>query len=165
MLIYTLGFVLWEARSAHPMLDLRFFRNPRFSAAGAAVTLVNFAFVGTLFLLTQFLQFVLGYTPLQAGIRMLPAVIGIMVMAPLSARRLADMVLLCARVAAIEFVVAAQAIDLRAPGELGLGSGRAYRMIRELIPFMQADGTLPADLEPVVELVTRGVLNQPTPAA
>jgi histidine ammonia-lyase len=83
-------------------------------------------------------------------------------MAPLSARRLADMAQLCARVAAIEFVVAAQAIDLRAPGELGTGTGRAYRMIRELVPFMQADGTLPADLEPVVGLVTRGVL---TPAA
>jgi Na+/melibiose symporter-like transporter len=71
------------------MLDLSFFGNPRFSAAGAAVTLVNFAFVGTLFLLTQFLQFVLGYTPLQADIRMLRAVIGIMVMAPLSARLVA----------------------------------------------------------------------------
>jgi histidine ammonia-lyase len=79
-------------------------------------------------------------------------------MAPLSARRLADMVQLCARVAAIEFVVAAQAIDLRAPGELGLGTGRVYRMIRELVPFTQADGTLPADLEPLVELVTRGTL-------
>ena len=86
-------------------------------------------------------------------------------MAPLSARRLADMVQLCARVAAIEFVVAAQAIDLRAPGQslgLGLGTGRAYRMVRELVPFTQADGTLPADLEPLIELVTRGTL---TPAA
>jgi len=83
-------------------------------------------------------------------------------MAPLSARRLADMISLCARVAAIEFVVAAQAIDLRAPGQLGLGTGRAYRMIRELVPFTQADGTLPADLEPLIELVTRGTL---TPAA
>jgi histidine ammonia-lyase len=83
-------------------------------------------------------------------------------MAPLSARRLADMVQLCARVAAIEFVVAAQAIDLRAPGQLGLGTGRAYLMIRELVPFTQADGTLPADLEPLIELVTRGTL---TPAA
>src|SRR6516225_837998 len=79
-------------------------------------------------------------------------------MAPLSARRLADMVALCARVVAIELVVAAQAIDLRAPGELGLGTGRAYRMIRELVPFTQADGTLPADLEPLVELVARGTL-------
>src|SRR6516162_7504189 len=71
-------------------------------------------------------------------------------MAPLSARRLADMIALCARVAAIEFVVAAQAIDLRSlsvpdgQGQLGLGTGRAYRMIRELVPFTQADGTLPA---------------------
>ena len=83
-------------------------------------------------------------------------------MAPLSARRLADMIALSARVAAIEFVVAAQAIDLRAPGQLGLGTGRAYRMIRELVPFTQADGTLPADLEPLVELITMGTL---TPAA
>ena len=83
-------------------------------------------------------------------------------MAPLSARRLADMIALSARVVAIELVVAAQAIDLRAPGQLGLGTGRAYRMIRELVPFTQADGTLPADLEPLIELVTRGTL---TPAA
>src|SRR5712691_9183652 len=83
-------------------------------------------------------------------------------MAPLSARRLADMIQLCARVAAIEFVVAAQAIDLRAPGEsLGQGTGRAYRMVRELVPFTQADGTLPADLEPLVDLVTGGVLTRP----
>ncbi len=84
-------------------------------------------------------------------------------MAPLSARRLAGMVRLCARVAAIELVVAAQAIDLRALGpkgwgELGLGTGRAYRMVRELVPFTQADGTFPADLEPLVELVARGDL-------
>jgi len=85
-------------------------------------------------------------------------------MAPLSARRLADMIALCARVAAIELVVAAQAIDLRSPdfkghGQLGLGTGRAYRMIRELVPFTQADDTLPADLEPLVELVSRGDLH------
>ncbi len=85
-------------------------------------------------------------------------------MAPLSARRLADMVALCARVAAIELVVAAQAIDLRAlgpngPGQLGLGTGPAYRMIRELVPFTQADATLPADLEPLVERVSRGDLH------
>jgi histidine ammonia-lyase len=92
-------------------------------------------------------------------------------MAPLSARRLADMVQLCARVAAIEFVVAAQAIDLRvlpgAPdgpnglhgvGQLGLGTARVYRMIRKLVPFTHGDGTLPADLEPLVELVSRGDL-------
>ena len=81
-------------------------------------------------------------------------------MAPLSARRLADMVSLCARVAAIELVVAAQAIDLRAlKSELGLGTGRVHHLVRELVPFTQADGTLPADLEPLVELVSRGDLH------
>ncbi len=84
-------------------------------------------------------------------------------MAPLSARRLADMIQLCARVAAIELVVATQAIDLRTMpgrglGQLGLGTGRAYGLIRELVPFTQGDGTLPADLEPLVELISRGDL-------
>jgi hypothetical protein len=49
-----------------------------------------------------------------------------------------------------------------APGQLGLGTGHAFRMIRELVPFTRADGTLPADLEPLVEPVSRG---DPTPAA
>ena len=76
--------------------------------------------------------------------------------APLSARRVSQMIELSARVAAIELVVAAQAIDLRAPGQLGRGTERAYRLIRELVPFIRAGETLPADLEPVVGLVTRG---------
>jgi histidine ammonia-lyase len=70
------------------------------------------------------------------------------------------MAALCARVAGIELVVAAQAIDLRAPGTLGRGTGRAYRMVRELVPFTRAEGTLPADLEPLVALVTQGYLGQ-----
>jgi len=79
----------------------------------------------------------------------------------MSARRLADMIALCARVAAIELVVAAQAVDLRAANPLGAGTGRAYRLIRDLVPFTQADATLPADLEPVVDLVCRGGLDLP----
>jgi len=83
-------------------------------------------------------------------------------MAPLSARRLADMIHLCYRVAAIELVVAAQAIDLRAVSSaLGEGTARAYARVRELVPFMPPDGTLPADLEPLVELVARGDLSNP----
>jgi histidine ammonia-lyase len=80
-------------------------------------------------------------------------------MAPLSARRLADMVQLCSRVAAIEFVVAAQAVDLRELTALGRGTQHAYRLVRELVPFTQADGTFPADLEPLVELIARGDLS------
>ena len=79
-------FVWWERRSDHPMLDVNFFRNPRFSAANAAITMTFFAMFGSIFLLTQYLQFTLGYTPLESGIRMLPYAITMMIVAPLSAR-------------------------------------------------------------------------------
>jgi hypothetical protein len=68
------------------MLDVRFFKNPRFSAASSAIALVFFSMFGSLFLLTQYLQFVLGYTPLEAGVRMLPFAAVMMVTAPSSAR-------------------------------------------------------------------------------
>jgi EmrB/QacA subfamily drug resistance transporter len=78
-------FIWWERRTTHPMLRMEFFRNPRFSAASAAITLVFFALFGSIFLLTQHLQFVLGYSPLEAGFRILP-VATLIVAAPLSAR-------------------------------------------------------------------------------
>ena len=79
-------FGAWELRSSHPMLDLRLFRNPRLSAASAAITLVFFAMFGTFFLFTQYLQLVKGYTALGAGLRTLPVALTLMVVAPLSAR-------------------------------------------------------------------------------
>jgi EmrB/QacA subfamily drug resistance transporter len=77
-------FVAWEARSTHPMLNLRFFRSRRFSAAVAAVALGLFALFGAVFILTQFLQFDLGFTPLQAGVRILPTAALVAATAPLS---------------------------------------------------------------------------------
>ena len=78
-------FVWWETRTEHPMLQLSFFENPRFSAASIAITLVFFAMFGTVFLNTQYLQFVLGFSPLEAGFRVMP-VATMIVAAPLSAR-------------------------------------------------------------------------------
>lgn len=78
------GFVLFERHSSHPMLDLSFFRNRRFSAAISSVGLVSLGLFGALFVLTQFLQFSLGYSALQTGIRMLPAAMAIAVIAPLA---------------------------------------------------------------------------------
>jgi EmrB/QacA subfamily drug resistance transporter len=80
------AFVLWERRTPTPMLDIDFFRNPRFSAASGAVMLTFFAMFGSLFLLTQFLQSVLGYSALEAGVRLLPMAAVQMVVAPMSAR-------------------------------------------------------------------------------
>jgi histidine ammonia-lyase len=78
-------------------------------------------------------------------------------MAPLGARRLAEMVDLGARVAAVELTIAAQAIDLRGRPTLGAGTARAYAHVRELVPFTDAGETVPADLEPLVELVRSGL--------
>jgi EmrB/QacA subfamily drug resistance transporter len=79
-------FLVWERHTTYPMLDTNFFRNPRFSAASGSLMLTFFAMFGSLFLLTQFLQSVLGYTALEAGVRLLPMAAVQMVVAPLSAR-------------------------------------------------------------------------------
>lgn len=80
------GFVAWELGAHSPMLDMRLFRNPRFSAASLALALVSFALLGAFFLLTQYLQVVLGYTALGAGVRLIPMAVGLMGGAVLSTR-------------------------------------------------------------------------------
>jgi hypothetical protein len=92
-------FTLWESRTAYPMLNLAFFRDRSFSGAVCSIGMVTFGLFGTLFLLTQYLQFSLGYSALEAGVRVLPAAGMIAVIAPLSARAL--------RVTTVRYTVAA----------------------------------------------------------
>ncbi len=80
------GFIAWERRVPEPMLDVRFFRNARFSAASATIMLMFFALFGFIFLSTQYLQFVLGYTPFGAGLRTLPFAGAMILAAPMSSR-------------------------------------------------------------------------------
>ncbi len=79
------AFVFWERRSAHPMLNMDFFRKREFSGAVTALALAVFGFYGALFVLTQFFQFSLGYSALKAGVCVLPAAGAIVLFAPLSA--------------------------------------------------------------------------------
>jgi EmrB/QacA subfamily drug resistance transporter len=79
------GFAAWEARSDHPMLPLRLFRNPRFTGAGVSITVLFFALSGVVFLSTQIYQFVLGYSPLAAGVRALPSAAALAVLSPVGA--------------------------------------------------------------------------------
>lgn len=78
------GFIAWERRSTHPMLELGFFRSRRFSVAIGVMALVIFALMGGLFLLTQYLQFSLGYSALQTGVRISPIAAVLLVAAPIS---------------------------------------------------------------------------------
>jgi EmrB/QacA subfamily drug resistance transporter len=84
--VALVSFVLWERHSSSPMLDMTVFKNPRFSAASGTITLVFFALFGSLFLMTQYWQLVHGYSPLEAGVRLLPHAATMMIVAPLSAR-------------------------------------------------------------------------------
>jgi EmrB/QacA subfamily drug resistance transporter len=82
----VLGLFVWhERRSDHPSLDVKLFKDARFSSAVAAVGLVFFAAMGTLFFLAFYLQLLRGYTPLQAGLLMTPFAAAQLIFAPRSA--------------------------------------------------------------------------------
>ncbi|WP_328784904.1 DHA2 family efflux MFS transporter permease subunit [Streptomyces canus] len=78
------GFVFYELRAKHPMLPMRLFRNRSFSAINAASLLMLLGMFGAIFLLSQYLQTVGGYSPMQAGVRMLPWTAMPMIAGPLA---------------------------------------------------------------------------------
>ena len=85
--IVVLGaFAWWELKSSHPMLNLQVFENPRFSAASLGIMSIFFAMFGATFLLTQYLQSIMGFSALKAGAALLPWAGIMLVVAPLSAR-------------------------------------------------------------------------------
>ena len=128
--IVVLGtFVLWELRSDHPMLNLEFFENPRFTAANISITLVFFALFGSLFFLTQYLQFVLGYSALQAGYRVAPIALVLIVVSPITGRlvnRLGNKIL-------VTFGMATVAFGLWFMSTLTIASGYGHVLIAIMI--------------------------------
>jgi predicted MFS family arabinose efflux permease len=79
-------FAWWEATTEAPMLDVHFFQNPRFSAASATITLTYFAMFASMFLMTLYFQFILGYSPLKAGLMISPIALGLMAGSPSAPR-------------------------------------------------------------------------------
>ena len=78
-------FVRWERRSEHPMLPLTLFRDRRFSTGSGVITIAFFVMFGFFFLITQYLQFGRGYSPLEAGLATLPLALSFLVFSPRSA--------------------------------------------------------------------------------
>jgi EmrB/QacA subfamily drug resistance transporter len=78
------SFVVWEGRAREPMLPLRFFRDRAFSAANGASLAMYFGMFGSIFLLSQFFQTAQGYSPFEAGLRVLPWTAMPMVVAPIA---------------------------------------------------------------------------------
>ncbi|CAB4999134.1 unannotated protein [freshwater metagenome] len=82
--VLLVAFALVERRLVHPMLDVLLFKNARFTAASLSIATAFFALFGFIFLITQFLQLVQGYTALQAGVRTLPFAIATGIMSPVA---------------------------------------------------------------------------------
>ena len=80
--VFLLAFGLWEWRNTHPMLELRLFKNPRFAVSSGGITLVFFAMFGSFFMLAQYFQGVIGWSPLGAALRLLPFSAVMMMVAP-----------------------------------------------------------------------------------
>jgi histidine ammonia-lyase len=110
------------------------------------------ALAGEARLLAQPVSFELSTTTIAEGIE------DRMTMAPLGARRLGEMVGLGERIAAIELVVAAQAVDLRRPPRLGRATGELHELVRGVIPFTGAGVEPPHDLVPLLALIRSGAV-------
>jgi MFS family permease len=80
------AFVGWERRVPTPMLDVRLFRNLRFTAASGSVTVAFFSLFGFIFLMTQYFQFLRGYAPLSTGVHLLPVATSVAVGSVLGTR-------------------------------------------------------------------------------
>ena len=80
------AFALWERRSSHPMLDVSVFANRRFSGGSLAVTAGFLTLFGFIFVITQYFQFIKGYSAFEAGVRLLPVAVSIAVASVLGPR-------------------------------------------------------------------------------
>ncbi|MGA9278449.1 MFS transporter [Ilumatobacter sp.] len=80
------GFVIWELRAEHPMLPMQFFRNGGFTLGAGVITFGFFVMFGFFFLMTQFLQYVRDYSPLDAGVATLPLAAVLVMVSPRSAQ-------------------------------------------------------------------------------
>jgi EmrB/QacA subfamily drug resistance transporter len=76
--VLAAAFVRWELHTRSPMLNLSFFRNPRFSVASMGIGIASFSLFGAIFGTTQFLQDAHGYSALEAGAAMVPLAVGMM---------------------------------------------------------------------------------------
>ncbi|MBV9285795.1 MAG: MFS transporter, partial [Acidimicrobiia bacterium] len=80
--VVLVAFALWEKRVDEPMLDIRYFRDPAFSTGSGGMILVFLGMYGVMFMLTQYLQLVLGYSAFGAAIRFLPMTPIMLLVAP-----------------------------------------------------------------------------------
>lgn len=142
------GFVVFEARSDHPSIDVRYFKNKVFSAAIAAIALVFFALMGVTFFSVFYTQSVRGYSPLQTGLLMLPLAVAQLIFAPRArlmvdrfgnrATTTAGMLIIAAMLAAFATLEADTPIWILEVIFFLMGTGMAHIMTPTSVVIMQA---------------------------
>jgi EmrB/QacA subfamily drug resistance transporter len=123
------AFVVWEARARAPMLPLSLFRSRAFSAGNAAIFFTFAALFASVFFYAQLLQLVLGYGPLDAGLRLIPWTATFITVAPL-AGALAD------RIGERPLMVAGLSLQATGMAWLALIADPAMRYSELLGPFL-----------------------------
>ncbi|MER7193664.1 MFS transporter [Streptomyces flaveolus] len=147
-LAVLVAFVVYEKRSDHPSIDVTYFRNKVFSAAIAAIALVFFALMGVTFFSVFYTQSVLGFSPLETGLLMLPLAASQLIFAP-RARLLVDrfgnratttagMMLIAAMLAAFATLDADTPVWLLEVYFFLMGTGMAHIMTPTSVVIMQA---------------------------
>ncbi len=130
--VLVASFVTWELRCSHAMVDLRSFRDRRFTSANAGQGAGNVAWAGVLFIVSQLLQFVYGYSAFTAGLSLVPMSIGLM-LASYSSHRLT------ARFASRRVIAAALGAGAIAQGVLSLvGAHTPYPVVLVGLVLMAA---------------------------
>lgn len=127
VLLAVFGFS--QVRGGHPMLDLDLFRDGRFTAAAMSVMVLFFGLAGSTFVLTQIYQFVLGYSPLEAGIRSLPGALALTVASPLGTRAAARFGIRASMTAGLVAAAAGLGYFATASG----GTGYVHYMVASMV--------------------------------
>jgi EmrB/QacA subfamily drug resistance transporter len=144
--VALVAFVLWERRTASPLLPLRLFRDRGFTVANVVAMVFSLGAFGAVFLLAQFLQIVQGHTPLEAGLMTLPWTAMPLIVAPLSglvaprigtrALIVAGLVLLAAGVGYLGLILSGNpSYGEQLPGYVaaGIGMGLAFSPISNAV--------------------------------
>ncbi len=149
-LVLLVAFALWERRAPAPMLPLRFFRSRAFSLANLASLLMYFGMFGSIFLLTQFLQIVQGYSPFGAGLRVLPWTIAPIFVAPI-AGALSD------RIGGRWLMGTGLALQATGLAWLGLVSSPTVPYVQLVLPFVISGVGMGLFFAPVANVVLSAV--------
>ncbi len=144
------GFVAWELRAREPMLPMSFFKRRSFAVTNVASLSMYFGMFGSIFFLSQYMQNVLGNTPLQAGLKLLVWTGASMVVAPLAG-------VFSERLGSRPFMVAGLSLQAGALGWLALLVSTHMSYSQMIIPFVMAGAGMALVFAPSANAVLSSV--------